>query len=293
VRNEGAEPSLEPLMVAATLTLVTLLCATLIGLTVYRWRRDKSFSIAWAIGSALLAILIFIATGVIYLYFGSLYPTSNSSRFEGSELVLRFGWDRLVFRQPAEAGVGVDFHIHLRVPSVNLTGPIQVELSAPASFQIRTDYACAKSEGIKKAGAACGPVTEKVFEVDWTITPKSTSSSELWISLPPQLRPDVLYGADWHAIFNPMPTGDAIYDTWRRKHKPVSLDASSPKLVYENYDIDLSRGRLGARTTVVNTLGVSDKVWTWLVLLGSVTTSALGSGWLVQFVAWVRKKMSG
>jgi hypothetical protein len=291
-------------MIAAAITLFTLLCATLVGFAVYRWRRDKPFSIAWAVGSAFLALLISIVTGVIYLYYGELYPTSNSYRFTEHELALKvddalnFGDDLLVFQQPAEAGVGVDFHIRLRVPSVTATGPIQVKLSAPTSFQIRTDYGCANSDGVTSAGAACGSVTDKVFEVDWTVTPKSTSSSELWISLPPELRPDALYGPDWEAYFFPRPTrtldADALSAGWSLggtlKRTRVRLDAKSPRLDYQEYDIDLSRGRLGARTTVVNTLGVSTDVYAWLVILGAVATSALGSGWLMQFVAWARKK---
>jgi hypothetical protein len=82
--------------------------------------------------------------------------------------------DQLIFQQPVKAGVGVDFHVHLRVPSVSATGPIRVELSAPESFGIRTDYKCPASGILAPAGAACGTVASDVFEVDWTITPKST-----------------------------------------------------------------------------------------------------------------------
>jgi hypothetical protein len=286
-------------MVAATITLVTLLCGTLVGFLIYRWRRGKPFSIAWAVGSFLLAVLFFIVTGVIYLYYGSLYPSSNSPDFMADQLALTFhgSGDRLIFQQPAKAGVGVDFHVHLRVPSVTATGPIQVELSVPESFGIRTDYKCPASGILATVGAACGTVASDVFEVDWTVTPKSTSTSDLWISLPPELRPDALYGPDWSAFSQVVPTrtwsssDDEVL--WRQHQVTVRLDANSPKLVSQNYDIDLSRGRLGGRTTVVNTLGVSESTYAWLALFGAVAASALGSGWLVQFVAWVRKKASG
>jgi hypothetical protein len=289
-------------MVAAAITLVTLLCGTLVGLLVYRWRRGKPFSIAWVAGSFLLAVLFFIGTGITYLYFGSLYPSSNSSDFMPDQLALTFQasgnrGDRLIFQQPAKAGVGVDFHVHLRVPSVTSAGPIKVELSAPESFGIRTDYQCTQPGSLATAGIACGTVARDVFEVDWTITPKSTSTSDLWISLPPELRPDSLYGPKWLAYFEVVPTRPWLSSDdealWRRQHVIVRLDADSPKLDSEIYDVDLSRGRLGGRTTVVNTLGVSQNTYAWLALFGTVAASALGSGWLLQFVAWVKKKATG
>lgn len=286
-------------MVAATITLVTLLCGTLVGFLIYRWRRGKPFSIAWAVGSFLLAVLFFIVTGIIYLYYGSLYPSSNSPDFMADQLALTFhgSGDQLIFQQPAKAGVGVDFHVHLRVPSVSATGPIRVELSAPESFGIRTDYKCPASGILAPAGAACGTVASDVFEVDWTITPKSTSTSDLWIGLPPELRPATLYGPNWSAFSQTVPTRPWLSSDdealWRQQQVTVRLDANSPKLVSQNYDIDLSRGRLGGRTTVVNTLGVSESTYAWLALFGTVAASALGSGWLVQFVAWVRKKATG
>lgn len=270
-------------MVAATITLVTLLCGTLVGFLIYRWRRGKPFSIAWALGSFLLAVLFFIV------------PDFMADRLA---LIFHGSGDQLIFQQPAKAGVGVDFHVHLRVPSVTATGPIQVELSAPESFGIRTDYKCPASGILKTAGAACGTVASDVFEIDWTLTPKSTSTSDLWISLPPELRPEALYGPNWSAFSQTVPTrpwsssdDEAL---WRgQQHVPVRLDANSPKLVSQNYDIDLSRGRLGGRTTVVNTLGVSQNTYAWLALFGTVAASALGSGWLVQLLAWARKKAIG
>lgn len=126
-------------MVAATITLVTLLCGTLVGFLIYRWRRGKPFSIAWALGSFLLAVLFFIV------------PDFMADRLA---LIFHGSGDQLIFQQPAKAGVGVDFHVHLRVPSVTATGPIQVELSAPESFGIRTDYKCPAS-GL---GGSAGPV---------------------------------------------------------------------------------------------------------------------------------------
>jgi hypothetical protein len=331
-------------MVAATVTLVTLVFAALVGFVVYRWRREKPSSIAWAIGSSLLAVLIFLVTGVIYLYYALLYPSSNSGLFNPDELVLAFGHDaaphaqgledgthdHLVFRQPTTAGVGSDFHVHLRVPSVTATGPIQVELSAPESFGMRTEYRCPTSGTLATVGVACGTVTNHVFEVDWTITPKSTSTSELWVILPPELRPDAIYGSDWLAFpyvgglaltwwsqWSNRASGDeATPNAWpsvpfdypekylenRREQdsrgeaaarSAVRLDAGSPRLFYRAYNVDLSLGRLGAQTTVVRTLGVSDNTYAFLALFGAVAASALGSGWLVQFVAWVRKKLSG
>ena len=129
-------------MVAATITLVTLLCGTLVGFLIYRWRRGKPFSIAWAVGSFLLAVLFFIVTGVIYLYYGSLYPSSNSPDFMADQLALTFhgSGDRLIFQKPAKAGVGVDFHVHLRVPSVTATGPIQIKLSALNYLVLQDHY---------------------------------------------------------------------------------------------------------------------------------------------------------
>jgi len=132
-------------------------------------------------------------------------------------------------------------------------------------------------------------VTNHVFEVAWTITPKSTSTSDLWIILPPELRPHTTYGSDWSAfpyvggfalIWPPnkrgsdqkSPNNEAIATDRPRPEYPresidrnrnedaaraaVRLDAGSPKLLYEGYKIDLSLGRLGTQTTVVQTLGL-------------------------------------
>ena len=81
-------------MVAATITLVTLLCGTLVGFLIYRWRRGKPFSIAWALGSFLLAVLFFIV------------PDFMTDRLA---LIFHGSGDQLIFQQPAKAGVGVDF----------------------------------------------------------------------------------------------------------------------------------------------------------------------------------------
>src|SRR5262245_51006113 len=106
-------------MVAATITLIALLCGALVGFLIYRWRRGKPFSIAWAVGSFLLALLFFIVTGVVYLFFGDAYPSSDSQEFVADQLALTFhgSGDQLIFQQPAKAGVGGDFHVNLRVPS--------------------------------------------------------------------------------------------------------------------------------------------------------------------------------
>jgi hypothetical protein len=212
--------------------------------------------------------------------------------------------DHLVFRQPTTAGVGIDFHIHLRVPSVTATGPIQVELSAPESFGIRTANRCPASATPATAGSACGTVTNRVFEVDWTVTPKATSSSDLWVILPAELRPDAIYGSDWvafpyiegHGLMRQPESepdrgsGEAVNLDGRMQRiapqpEAVRLDASSPTLSpsrgshiwatsrvegRQDYDVDLSSGRLGTHTTVVRTLGVSDATYTRLTLFGAV-----------------------
>jgi hypothetical protein len=243
-------------------------------LIIYRWRREKPLSQAWVIGSLLLAALISIVTGVTYAYYWSRYPSSDSELFKPDELVLAFGDEavpdetgrerigspnRLVFQQPASAGVGIDFNVRLRVAPITAPGPIQVELSAPQSLEIRTEYRCPASDPVAAAGSACGSVTNHVFEVDWTITPKSISSSDLWIILPPDLRPTTLYGSDWSAFpyiegraltWGPGNRGsDAAPKSWPRnpriidteeqyrskeaRREAVRLDAGLPKLFYQ------------------------------------------------------------
>ena len=83
------------------------------------------------------------------------------------------------------------------------------------------------------------------------------------------------------------------YRSKEARREAVRLDAGLPKLFYQGYRVDLSRGRLGAQTTIVRTLGVSDHVYTLLALIGTVAASALGSGWLIQLLAWWKKKKTG
>jgi hypothetical protein len=44
---------------------------------------------------------------------------------------------------------------------------------------------------------------------------------------------------------------------------------------------------------VVRTLGVSETTYAWLAFFGAVATSGLGSGWLIQFFVWLKKKTNG
>lgn len=220
---------------------------------------------------------------------------------------------RIIFRPTFDAGVGVDFRIYLRVVPVTATGQIQVELDAPSSWEVRTTDICSppRSLSASKLVSACGIVVDGVFEASWTVTPSSAATSLSTIVLPAELRPRALHGDNWRAY--PYVNGSAL--TWLKSSRSkteflppdsphpwphgssaeaalqavVVLDTESPKLAYKGYDIDLSRGRLSTQTTVVQTLGVSAESYAWLAVIGTILTTALGSGWLIQLLSWVAK----
>jgi hypothetical protein len=324
-------------MITAAVLLVTLAAATLLGLIIYRWRRRKRFSIAWGLGSVLLAVLLFAVSGTTYVYYRVSYPPlDDASLVQHDDLELRFGLaaasdavgtatssksleDRIIFRHRPQAGLNSDFQVSVHIEPVTATGPLRVELDAPKSWQVRTSDVCPSPQNPGEPGnlvPACGAVIDHAFEVSWTITPTVPATSLSAIILPPELRPDILYGTDWSAF--PYMGGQALtwwgddrsgqrvirerspYGSFGRSYNgevapqaPVRLDAGAPKLLYGGYDIDLSRGHLGAQTTVLRTLGVSEETYTWVAFIGAILSSALGTGWLVQFLSWAAKKISG
>ena len=56
---------------------------------------------------------------------------------------------------------------------------------------------------------------------------------------------------------------------------------------HKGWTIELRDGRIRRETTIVRTLGVTENTYEKIALIGAVLASGLGSGWRIQFAAWV------
>jgi hypothetical protein len=63
-----------------------------------------------------------------------------------------------------------------------------------------------------------------------------------------------------------------------------------PMLRTDNCNLDLERGEIACSTEILRTLGVSESTYAMLGIAGSVLADGLGSGWLIQFLAWLWRR---
>jgi hypothetical protein len=55
--------------------------------------------------------------------------------------------------------------------------------------------------------------------------------------------------------------------------------------------LDLERGEIVCATEIPRTLGASESTHAMLGIAGTILAGGLGSGWLIQFLAWLWRKI--
>jgi hypothetical protein len=207
---------------------------------------------------------------------------------------------RIALQIPKYTRAGSDFTIGYAVQAP-IGSRVKASLVASQDWEIRSPDGCEKSNPsdlclTSKAGVSNG---------QWIVRPKSAAASK-W-TVVSDFDIESVCGKDW---FAEVWDGDTILSQHKlnvggegvfRKMTPqgpnVGADGFSPgyvvyvdnkNLIARNQDgfiADLGRMQISGDIDVVRTLGVNESTFQWLAIIGAISSSALGSGWLISALA--------
>jgi len=284
-------------MIAVMVLLGTIALSSIIGLYLFRRPRTRRFSFARFLLSALIASVVAITTLIVFIVMRFSYPAADDANLR-SETHLTFhsavaGRDStILIAYQSNTTIDHDYQIVVRVEGAG-PEPQLYRLETARSIELRTVDRCADSNTNTIQNVACTS-QDNPKEVRWEATPKSTGSVLSTLVLPVAVRPGHLLGADWTAqafVNDRVVSKGGAYDRGYGPYEsyglygdegPYTMNADAPAMSYENWSIDLASGQIRFTTDVVRTLGVSDRTYVTLAVVGTFASGALGSGWLFK-----------
>jgi hypothetical protein len=315
-------------MVAFIYFAAMIFSSAAIGFLVHRWQRHLHWGWSVAVGM-LLATVLTIGAGVVFLLASSSYPAADDPRFgransiyivretpvpgEGdpqrSEFLLRF---------PFEVRKGSDFEVRLLLTSAPLpipAGDLASTLQGPRVLEVRPQRNC---PSVTDQSSACIRLERSAGEATlvWDVTPTAEADPTVRVSLP-AFWPS---GDTWkarlqfdgrNAVFSPDPR--CARNKWIESMEggcgpvlPVVLDAHQPRFeltdnsptlyqlpyAFRGAEVDLASNQLRFPIRITTSLGLNASTYAWLALAGTILSGFLGTGWAWKLLELFKPKPS-
>jgi hypothetical protein len=289
-------------MISIFLLLAAIVVSSVIGWRFSRRPRRGRFRVLQIFLSLCLAVAVAIASLIVFAYFDLTVPAADDSDLR-SETHLEFHSSagsrnsQIILAYKPKPAVDYDYQIVVRIEGISV-GPQLYRLVTSKSIALRTADRCKNST---LENVACSS-SDNPNEVRWEATPQSGGSTLTTLILPDVLRPAHLLGPTWTATaqvdgeyvlqsgllgqpgYNPQwgPERRNSYGINIGVHKAYMLNSVAPGMSYQDWSVDLASGQIRFTTDVVRTLGVSASTYGTLVVVGTIASGALGSGWVFK-----------
>jgi hypothetical protein len=195
------------------------------------------------------------------------------------------------FSYPPQVAIHEDFTVGLLMKSRAGTfqrSSYSAHLYAPESAKARTSDVCNPPPNDPNATAACAEAQSSLFAVDWDITPNQEGTEVLRLVIPEALiralTPDE---RDWAGKAHQL-----VASSLGGSSEPPTSQLGPSKTTgrLDSAVFDLSKREIRLSVEVIPTLGVRRSTYNSIALIATFASGALGTGWIWQFLTWLRTR---
>ena len=309
-------------MLAIIILCFIVVIASGIGITVYRIS-TRFLRRLWAraLVSILSGVMVFLSARAAFVYYWLNTPANDAMIFQDHKHLRVSLWGK-PFGQPE--GIDDAFQIEVVVPrsvrenqdfsfrlsistkASGITLPTaRAVLALPGSARSRTLDSC-KNQPIPNlpegAVAACSDRESGATprSLTWDVTPSQAGSIRLALIIAdfPSLQPwyatievngsKIMRTEDGSYIGPPLQLYGSSSVGRNPKYVPFYLTPENPEAEISGFYVDLSSMQLRIPIEVKTTLGVSERAYGYMAIIGTTLAGILGTGWIWQLTGFVR-----